>query len=582
MNVNKRLLFYFIFFVFCLLGIPNLTYAKKLPANGKSVRAYYDGNFRKDARIKSQTANKTVIEITTYNYTGQPWTANEVYYVSSKKGEYKWAGQCNKYQNNVWASPVKCTLTIYGSGGKTYTIHEENRYFGTSLYAGTTSYQITLPKKTYKTPTPKPSKTPTKTSTPTPTPTPSSPSIVCEEEEKTVTDKVAASGNGNDGINTSCDDSGKPKTLTLPGSITQKIESVCRQGDDIKSSTELCSKKCVKKATLTFPDRPGTYLAGTHFTWDKVKIEVKNECTFTGNTAKCKESFGDGSGSVDDAVSLSTTYGDPTYGKNKKFEYSTKNGDNTTFYMPDGMYRYVQKGTGKSISSTEEKAYSAAKKDTQGNLYIDIGYSNYPIDYTVNTGTYDFIANYKIGEYNGKYSCNYNVINKLFPEKNGDINVVYRPISLSQPFLKNDGSPRTPNGIWNVDNNSSMLTEKYITKNREVMTDAIYKSKTPLYSIFLDRGKMTMIKEKANNYDDFDLKCKNGKECVSDYLRELEGISGSCIDTNSGFYRCADKDDQIEMNKDIKCYLNDGKYTCVDCNKKGNSDIEVCKRSKKG
>ena len=294
------------------------------------------------------------------------------------------------------------------------------------------------------------------------------------------------------------------------------------------------------------------------------------------------------------------------------------------YKMPTGIYQYILKTDGKAVdaNSTEGKNEVSSGK----NRYIDIGYSNYPVHYTTKTGTYPISMTYtNVGE-NGKfgknleYSCEYKVINRIIPctgkdcenpECIGDscdrcygancdnggnggggggntdlggINVIYRPISLVNPFPGTSGTGRTAGENW-----SQSDIANYITNNRNTKQNDVY-NQTPLYSFTLDPKAIRQIKTynkskdpdtgKVRDYNDFNLTCskKYGKRCLSTFLKNIRnyGVTvnkSTCWGANaSNFYSCADKPDQ----DNIKCYLNkQKKLVCVDCIK--NADNAVCK-----
>lgn len=130
-------------------------------------------------------------------------------------------------------------------------------------------------------------------------------------------------------------------------------------------------------------------------------------------------------------------------------------------------------------------------------------------------------------------------------------NIVYRPISLVDPFPGIDGTGRLPGDNWNrvvkIDGKYTSLVDFYIKNNRGVSGYEVY-NKEPLYVIELDNTKMKAIRtyNKSHDYNDFELSCINGENCISDFLRgRANGFninlisSGTCKNiTNYDFNSC--------------------------------------------
>lgn len=140
-------------------------------------------------------------------------------------------------------------------------------------------------------------------------------------------------------------------------------------------------------------------------------------------------------------------------------------------------------------------------------------------------------------------------------------NVVYRPISLTNPFPGINGNGRTPGTNWNklvrnsdgtllkYNGNTVTAYDYYIKYNRGYNDYEVYQT-DPLYVIKLDPKTMKEIrnynKAHENDYNDFDLSCQNGEKCISKFLRgQASGFginlidSGTCKDiTASSFDSC--------------------------------------------
>ena len=119
--------------------------------------------------------------------------------------------------------------------------------------------------------------------------------------------------------------------------------------------------------------------------------------------------------------------------------------------------------------------------------------------------------------------------------------LVFRPISLSNPFPGQNGKGRSMGSPWTDD-----LKTTYITNRSDVY------SKKPLYSITLTPSSIKQIRDynKKNSYDDFNLTCSNGEACYSAFLRSAEYSKivntnkSNCYNANdrsvNAFNSCAD------------------------------------------
>lgn len=144
-------------------------------------------------------------------------------------------------------------------------------------------------------------------------------------------------------------------------------------------------------------------------------------------------------------------------------------------------------------------------------------------------------------------------------EPNG-LDVIYRTIKLGDQktaFPSIDGDGREPGQNWY--SHSENLVAKYITNNRNVKGEAVY-SLEPLYSITLTPQRIKEIRAFNRNteYGDFNLKCTEAKNCISDfihntvtvggrsydfarYFREAPGTCQNISAAGSNFNSCADK-----------------------------------------
>ncbi|MDD3392727.1 MAG: hypothetical protein PHE54_04235, partial [Bacilli bacterium] len=256
------------------------------------------------------------------------------------------------------------------------------------------------------------------------------------------------------------------------------------------------------------------------------------------------------------------------------------------YTLPTDTFRYVLKSTDESVSTKPTSSY------------IDIGYGNLPVHYTTLAGIKDISLTYSnVGEdYHfddlldtNVYRCTYTVFSGITtcnpdiedcgdstscdpdvedcnpgPDKANEMNVIYRTISLDNPFPANDGEGRVPGNNWLPDSTNRLsytaasypidVVSKYITNNRGVTTTEVY-DKEPMYEIELNTVRIKAIRDynDTTDYDDFNLTCEEGtgRECISKFIHEtfydyfVAGIDGSDTSTcglSSDFYACNESD----------------------------------------
>lgn len=123
------------------------------------------------------------------------------------------------------------------------------------------------------------------------------------------------------------------------------------------------------------------------------------------------------------------------------------------------------------------------------------------------------------------YSCNFS--SEGYTDDDDDpsgINVIFRPISLNNPFPGKTGNGRNTGYNWCYGNNCSNtndIVKSTITYNRSVNTENVYKSFDPLYTITLTPGLIKSIRSynDSHKYDDFNLTCNSGNKCLSKFIR---------------------------------------------------------------
>ena len=276
----------------------------------------------------------------------------------------------------------------------------------------------------------------------------------------------------------------------------------------------------------------------------------------------------------------------------------------TDFAVKENVFRYVLKSNHLSIHPNDLANYNIPNFTTN---FIDIGYSNFPVSFSAVDGVYGTnegrgqfdveysnlghvetgrtmvdtilsssdISNGTDGEF-GKWICQYTVYSDLLPEDDpgkgnggiGDIDLIYRPIDLYNPFPDIDASKRDTGSNWCDQNgdcsydNTSVQT--YIYNNRGVAYDEIY-NEEPMYTFVLTPAIIKEIREynDNNSYASytgslgtaqyFDYQCEEGTgiACISDYLSYLIDITGAkdrpgvCVDDQyrsyndvTSFYNC--------------------------------------------
>lgn len=172
--------------------------------------------------------------------------------------------------------------------------------------------------------------------------------------------------------------------------------------------------------------------------------------------------------------------------------------------------------------------------------------SDFYVPTTIKNGT-SLIAHRDIS-YNGgtfSYECNANVANYFSCDADDCVKgtkIIYRPISLTNPFpyTKNEGSYmyRGIGANW-----SKELAETYILNNRNVNDYNVY-NLTPLYTITLTPSDIKEIRQynKKHSYNDFNLTCTDGYNCLSKFLwedfNEIVDTGKSCAKSSGWDMSC--------------------------------------------
>lgn len=251
----------------------------------------------------------------------------------------------------------------------------------------------------------------------------------------------------------------------------------------------------------------------------------------------------------------------------KKGQVELKRIDNTNYKVRYEVDYKINSNTANAISNNNLSftcPYKVTKyqcKDDDGNYYpcddpkctgnnCDSGCENENCGECENLGTNECCINGK--KTACPSACNYECCDANGNEiscPGGDSiigDVIYRPISLIEPFPGKDGNKRTPGNNWNkiiktTDGKVYSYGDYYIRLRRGYKDYEIYQTE-PLYVIKLDGNKIQAIRKynDKHNYNDFELTCINGENCVSNFLRGATQDftinlidSGTCKDINS-------------------------------------------------
>ena len=245
------------------------------------------------------------------------------------------------------------------------------------------------------------------------------------------------------------------------------------------------------------------------------------------------------------------------------------------YRLDDDFYRWVKMPSGESISTMPTGDY------LKYNRFIDIGYANYPVHFSTPANRYDGlnikitnigynnylyntyetqIENYHktitdsdlkatVGENELLHDCYYEVKEgePYCPTTGcgddeydlGSVRIIYRPISLENPFPDIDASGRDTGSNWCILNdeeetdcsNTNENVEKYILNNRNTSGSSIYSERQPMYEIILTPALIKEIREynSTADYDDYNLSCSgiNGEEgtkCRSNFVVDVPDI----------------------------------------------------------
>ncbi len=130
--------------------------------------------------------------------------------------------------------------------------------------------------------------------------------------------------------------------------------------------------------------------------------------------------------------------------------------------------------------------------------------------------------------------------------------IIYRTISLNNPFLGKNGDNRTPGTNWNDnklrDSKGRLYSRWYLNESGKetsnISGNDLYNTNIePLYTIELTPSIIKKIREynKKNFYDDFNLSCLDeSTKCISSFLDSEIKVTGKCsnVTNKSDFNNC--------------------------------------------
>lgn len=235
-------------------------------------------------------------------------------------------------------------------------------------------------------------------------------------------------------------------------------------------------------------------------------------------------------------------------GEAKRIIYSALK--ETDFRLPtEGVYISVDKQTGVSQmtnlpTTTYIGPHLPVKYDStsaDNNLELDI--------LTLGSGNkFDSKFSMECDTYKCKFNVNQSIID-CPPGRVCDsgLNVVYRPISLSNPFPDESGSGRQTGKNWCAEDDCSKnnsVVQDVILNNRGVSGEDIYFSLDPLYSVILTPADIRWIREynEGRDYTDFSLRkvtTEEGEKWYSEFLEQLN-VTGCAYRNYNG--RCREGD----------------------------------------
>ncbi len=232
-------------------------------------------------------------------------------------------------------------------------------------------------------------------------------------------------------------------------------------------------------------------------------------------------------------------------------------------------YIFTKLGDAESERDRQALSPSASSLPAEnGQIY------NYIKDSTRCTGS----SNCKLERY-----CDYKVENEIFktdepddpePENPSDptaiYNVVFRIVS---PSIIDPNNRLIHGDYANTVGFKNWVNSKGDAVKREIETTDTFNPENLEYEFIIDGGVIKKIRDynAENKYNDFNLKCEDGLECISDFIKDYETNYGKAtIRAGSNIWRYLEYDETAENKYSIKTYAR-GEYAST----KGKSYDEI-------
>lgn len=183
-------------------------------------------------------------------------------------------------------------------------------------------------------------------------------------------------------------------------------------------------------------------------------------------------------------------------------------------------------------------------ENVETGTYLTIN-TDFFVPYNIPKNTKGYVIGNIVGDINiPNYKCPIETDNYILcrgDKCDSGLEIIYRPISLTNPFPNTTGDSkyRQMGSNWN-----QMFAERYIEKNRNVSDYDIYRMK-PLYTFTLTPSTIKEIRKynKQHSYGDFNMKCVTGYRCMSQFLwdssfTKIIDQGNSCATSNGWNSEC--------------------------------------------
>lgn len=222
------------------------------------------------------------------------------------------------------------------------------------------------------------------------------------------------------------------------------------------------------------------------------------------------------------------------------FKTDTVSLSNEKMKLNNGYTQYIN--TIKGVAKNSGQLLTSTKiNNTFEENYLNVSTAFF-IPYYVKSGTTGKLVGNISGDISiQNYSCPINVLNLNINDDKSEnttsnLNLIYRPISLTNPFPNTNNSSKYRKMGSNWTENHVKI---FITNNRGVSDYDIY-NLTPIYTITLTPSLIKDIRKynKQNSLNDFKMTCVDGYKCLSSFFwDDFNGIvdaENSCA-TSTGW-----------------------------------------------